>query len=44
MLANYNKNKNNGTLRKKKENEALNLEKFMQRACPVMEGVMEENE
>jgi len=31
-------------MRKKKENEALNLEKFMQRAGPVIEGVLEENE
>ena len=31
-------------MRKKKENEALNLERFMARAGPVMEGVIEENE
>lgn len=30
--------------RKKKENEALNLEKFMQRAGPVIENVIEEND
>ena len=30
--------------RKKRENEALNLEKFMQRAGPVMENVIDENE
>ena len=31
-------------IRKKKENEALNLEKFMHRAGPVMEGVIDEND
>lgn len=30
--------------KKKRENEALQLEKFMQRAGPVMEQVLEENE
>jgi hypothetical protein len=30
--------------KKKRENEALNLEKFMARAGPVMERVIEENE
>ena len=35
---------NKRVTKKQKENEALNLEKFMQRAGPVMEGVIEENE
>ena len=44
-MANYNTKKESGTqMRKKKENEALNLEKFMSRAGPVMENVIEENE
>ena len=38
ILANYNKSKQTGYQRKKKkENEALNLEKFMARAGPVFE-------
>ena len=36
-LANYNKNKDGYQRKKKRENEALQLEKFMQRAGPVME-------
>ncbi len=47
ILSNYNKGKTSGGAgmqRKKKENEALNLDKFMQRAGPVVESVLEENE
>ena len=43
ILANYSKGRE-GASRKKKENEALNLEKFMQRAGPVIVGVLEEND
>lgn len=43
ILTNYNQDK--GFQRKKRnENEALQLEKFMQRAGPVMEKVIEETE
>ena len=45
ILANYSKGKTGGkSIKKKKENEALNLEKFMKRAGPVLEGVLEEND
>lgn len=38
IMINYNKGKNGpGSRKKKRENEALNLERFMQRAGPVME-------
>jgi hypothetical protein len=37
ILINYNKTKGNYQRKKKRENDALNLEKFMQRAGPVME-------
>jgi hypothetical protein len=36
-MTNYNKNKGGYQRKKKRENEALNLEKFMNRACPVIE-------
>jgi len=41
-MATYNKSK--VQRKKQRENEALILEKFMQRAGPVMEQVIEENE
>jgi hypothetical protein len=44
ILINYNKSKTTYQRKKKRENEALNLEKFMQRAGPVMEQVIELNE
>lgn len=37
ILTNYNKNKGTYQRKKKRENEALQLEKFMQRAGPVLE-------
>jgi len=43
-VTNYNKSKNQFQRKKKRENEALRIEKFMQRAGPVMEQVIEENE
>ena len=36
-MTNYNKGKGEYQRKKKKENEALNLEKFMGRAGPVFE-------
>lgn len=45
ILANYNAGKSKGpTNKKRKENEALNLDKFMARAGPVVENVIDENE
>lgn len=37
IMTNYNKGKGEFQRKKKKENEALNLEKFMSRAGPVFE-------
>jgi hypothetical protein len=39
-MYNYNRNKNVYQRKKKRDNEALNLEKFMGRAGPVMEMVI----
>jgi hypothetical protein len=44
ILVNYNKQKGGFQRKKKRENEALQLEKFMQRAGPLMEQVIELNE
>lgn len=44
IMSNYNKNKNTYQRKKKRENEALNLEKFMSRAGPVVEQIIDENE
>ena len=44
LLINYNRNKDKYVRKKKRENEALNLEKFMTSAGPVMEKVIEENQ
>ena len=43
IFTNYNQKKTYQR-KAKRENEALNLERFMQRSCPVMEQVIEENE
>ena len=44
IMTNYNKGKGGYQRKKKRENEALILDKFMGRAGPVMEQVIEENE
>lgn len=44
ILINYNRNKDTYQRRKKRQNEALNLEKFINSAGPVMEKVVEENQ
>lgn len=44
ILVNYSKSKQTYQRKKKRDNEALQLEKFMQRAGPVMEQVIELNE
>ena len=36
-MANYNKSKDKYQRKKKRDNEALNLERFMSRAGPVVE-------
>jgi hypothetical protein len=43
-LINYNRNKDKYIRKKKRTDEALNLEKFMMSAGPVMEKVIEENQ
>jgi hypothetical protein len=43
-LVNYNRNKDKYIRKKKRTDEALNLEKFMTSAGPVMEKVIEENQ
>jgi hypothetical protein len=44
MLETYKKPNQTQSQRKKKDNEALNLEKFIQRAGPVVENVLDEND
>ncbi len=44
IMSNFSKNKGQYQRKKKRDNEALNLEKFMQRAGPIMEQVIDENE
>ncbi len=46
MVENFKQHNNKQGTRswKAKENEALNLEKFVQRAAPVMENVIDEND
>jgi hypothetical protein len=44
MLETYKKPNQSQSQRKKKDNEALNLEKFIQRAGPVVENVLDEND
>ena len=43
LMINYNRDKNTYVRKKKRENEALNLEKFVGRAGQVMEKMCEEN-
>ena len=45
MVENFKQNKT-GVVRstKARENEALNLERFVKRACPVIENVIDEND
>ena len=42
MMVNYNRDKNTYVRKKKRDNEALNLEKFVNKAGPVMEKIVEE--
>ena len=44
MMINYNRDKNTYVRKKKRDNEALNLEKFVMKAGPVMEKMCEENQ
>ena len=44
LMINYNRDKNTYVRKKKRENEALNLEKFVSKAGPVMEKICEENQ
>ena len=44
MLETYKKPNQSQSQRKKRDNEALNLEKFIQRAGPVVENVLDEND
>ena len=43
MMFNYNKSKDTYQRKKKRQNEALELEKFIMKAGPVMEKVIDEN-
>lgn len=43
-MINYNRNKDKYIRKKKRTDEALNLEKFMMSAGPVMEKVIEDNQ
>ena len=43
MMINYNRDKNTYVRKKKRDNEALNLEKFVNKAGPVIEKLVEEN-
>jgi len=43
-LMSGNQNQKGGVLRRTKKNEALQLEKFMSRAGPVMEQLLDEND
>ena len=43
MVINYNRDKNTYVRKKKRDNEALNLEKFVNKAGPVIEKLVEEN-
>ena len=43
-MINYNRDKNTYVRKKKRDNEALNLEKFVSKAMPVMEKMVEENQ
>ena len=44
MMINYNRDKNTYVRKKKRDNEALNLEKFVNKAGPVIEKLVEENQ
>jgi len=43
-MINYNRDKNTYVRKKKRDNEALNLEKFVNKAGPVIEKLVEENQ
>lgn len=43
-MINYNRDKNTYVRKKKRDNEALNLEKFVNKAGPVCEKMVEENQ
>jgi hypothetical protein len=43
MMVNYNRDKDTYVRKKKRDNEALNLEKFVTKAGPLIEKVVEEN-
>jgi hypothetical protein len=40
-MTNYNKDKSTYQRKKKRENQALNLEKFIQKAGPLMEKIID---
>jgi len=42
-MINYNKDKNTYHRKKNRQNEALNLEKFMANAGPLLEKIIEKN-
>ena len=42
-MVNYNRDKNTYQRKKKRQNEALQLQKFISNSGPVMEKVIEEN-
>ena len=44
MMINYNRDKNTYVRKKKRDNEALNLEKFMNKSGPIIEKIIEENQ
>jgi len=44
MAVNYNRNKDTYIRKKKRDNEALNLEKFVNKSGPVIEKLVEENQ
>jgi hypothetical protein len=44
MMINYNRDKTTYVRKKKRDNEALNLEKFVNKAGPVLEKMVEENQ
>ena len=43
MMVNYNRDKNTYQRKKKRANEEIQLEKFINKAGPVMEKLIEEN-
>lgn len=43
LMINYNRDKNTYVRKKKRDNEALNLEKFVNKSGPVVEKLVEEN-